>query len=133
MLPEMPESLMPHSQELPLAVFDRDGVLDLVDGEVELLQELAEMFLDDLPGQVELIQSALAASDASAVNLVTHQLKSSVGNLGGRAAHEVIHKLEDASREDNLADANEQFAICQRELEQFQAALSDFLNEQHPQ
>ena len=124
---------MPHSQELPLAVFDRDGVLDLVDGEVELLQELAEMFLDDLPGQVELIQSALAASDASAVNLVTHQLKSSVGNLGGRAAHEVIHKLEDASREDNLADANEQFAICQRELEQFQAALSDFLNEQHPQ
>lgn len=120
---------MTHSQEVPLAVFDRDGVLDLVDGEVELLQELAEMFLEDLPGQVELIQNAIAASDASTVNSVTHQLKSSVGNLGGRASQEVIRKLEEASREENLSDANEQFAICQRELEQFQAALSDFLNE----
>ena len=120
---------MTESQGLPLTVFDREGVLDLVDGEVELLQELADMFLEDPPGQIELIQTALAANDAEAVQSVTHQLKSSIGNLGGRAAQEVVRKLEDASRESHLADADELFAKCQRELEQFQAALSDFLAE----
>jgi HPt (histidine-containing phosphotransfer) domain-containing protein len=120
---------MTDSQGPPLAIFDREAVLDLVDGEVELLQELAEMFLEDLPGQIELIQNALATSDAAAVQSVTHQLKSSVGNLGGRAAQEVVRELEDASRENNLVDANEQFEICQRELKQFQTALSEFLVE----
>lgn len=87
------------------------------------------MFLEELPGQLELIQKALVTSDAAAVRSVTHQLKSSVGNLGGRAAQEVIWELEDASRNNNLVGVNERFEICQRELKQFQTALSGFLAE----
>lgn len=118
---------MLESSDKPLVVFDRDAVLDLVDGEVELLQELAEMFLQDLPSQIELIQKALAVSDPVAVQRVTHQLKSSVGNLGGRSAHRYVRELEQSSREGDLADADEQFAKCQQELAQFSVALSEFL------
>ena len=45
---------MPETTET-LAVLDRAAALDLVDGEMELLEDLAGMFLEDLPSNVEQI------------------------------------------------------------------------------
>lgn len=115
------------SIESPLAIFDRDAVLDLVDGEMELLQDLAGMLLEDLPGNVEQIENAIAAGDVSTVHHVTHQLKSSVGNLGGRAAQNAVQQLEQNARDGHIDGSQELFANCRYELDRFCTELNAFL------
>ena len=124
-----PECLMSLPSMLPPPVFDRDAVLDFVDGEFDLLQELVQDFLQELPSQVVQIQNAITEGDAAVVHNVTHQLKSSIGNLGGRAAYEVVQDLELASGKRDFSTADGQFSECRYELTQFCMALSGFLAE----
>ena len=118
---------MPETTET-LAVLDRAAVLDLGDGEMELLEDLAGMFLEDLPGNVEQIESAIAAGDTSTVHQVTHQLKSSVGNLGGRAAQQAVQQLEQHARHGHVDGSTELFASCRQELDRFCEELNVFLS-----
>ena len=120
---------MSSSSVLPPPVLDRDVVLELIDGEIDQLQELVEVFLQSLPAQVVQIQDALMEGDSAAVEQVAHQLKSSVRELGGLAACDVMNRLEVASKDRELSGADDQLTACRRELTQFCVALSGFLAE----
>jgi len=120
---------MSQSSVLSPPVFDRDAVLDLIDGEFDQLQGLVEVFLQALPSQVVQIQDALTDGDTAVIHSVTHELKSSIRDLGGLAAYEVVHRLDMASRDCNLSAADNEFSACRDELTQFCVALSGFLAE----
>lgn len=104
-------------------VFDRESVLDMVDGEIDFMQELIEMFLEDLPGHLDTIRQGIGGNDATVVQQTAHRLKSSVGNLGGRAAQESVIELEHEARSGSVAGANELFQRCEFELDRFQQEL----------
>ena len=70
------------TQYLDAPVFDREAVLEMVDGEVEFVQELVQIFLEDLPTQLESLRASWANADADAVQQVGHGLEGSIGNLG---------------------------------------------------
>lgn len=118
---------MLNQMELPLPVFDLDAVLELVDGEIELLQEIAEMFQSDLPSNMEQVRNALTAGNTEVVHQVTHRLKSTVGNLGGRAAHKAVQDLEKSARDGQTENTDELFANFQHELTHFSDTLAEFL------
>lgn len=105
-------------------VFDRDSVIDMVDGEIDFMQELIEMFLDDLPTHIETIRQGISSNDAESVQQVTHRLKTSVGNLGGRRAQPLVKELEQQARTGSVAGTDDLFARCEFEIEQFQQELA---------
>ena len=61
---------------------------------MELLQELAGLFLDECPQRMAEIREAIARRDAAALEQAAHALKGSVANFGARAAIEAAHRLE---------------------------------------
>jgi len=85
-----------------IAVLDRAIALSRVGGDAELLQEMAQLFLEECPSQLESVRAAVRARDAKALERSAHSLKGSVGNFGAAAAHQAAFELEMLGRRGEL-------------------------------
>ncbi len=85
-----------------LAVLDRAIALSRVGGDSELLQEMAQLFLEECPSQMEAIREAVQKRDPRAIERSAHSLKGSVGNFGATAAQEAAATLETLGRAGDL-------------------------------
>ncbi len=83
--------------------------LERVGGDRELLEEVAQLFLDDYPNSIAEIQTALAAGDPRGVERGAHTLKGAVSNFGADSVVETALALEMAGRNGDLTTAPEEF------------------------
>lgn len=97
--------------------------MDRLEGDRELLKELAGLYLDDEQGLVNEIGAAVKAHEADALRRSAHTLKGSVGNFCAPGAHAAAAALEAAGRDGLLDDAPVLFDRLNLELERFRAAL----------
>jgi two-component system, sensor histidine kinase and response regulator len=74
-------------------------------GGQELLAELAGLFLEDVPPQLEALREATEGGDASSVQRVAHTLKGSCGNMGAVRMATICAELEDVGRSGELERA----------------------------
>jgi len=96
-------------------VFDRAGFLERVMGDEEIAEQIVEVFLDDIPKQIESLKQALEASDPETFHRVVHGIKGAAANVGGEALCELAAQVEKACKEgrfDSVADSCHQFE-CQ--------------------
>jgi len=73
---------------------DLNQALEVVDGDVEILQMVVEMFLGEYGEQMAALGEAVARRDAPDVERVAHRLKGVVSNVGGKAASKPAGRLE---------------------------------------
>ena len=85
--------------EPPLHVPD---LLASLDGDHELLEELATIFLSDYPARFAAIRSAVEQRDAGALQAAAHALKGSAANFGAPAAIDAAERLESMGRRGDL-------------------------------
>ncbi len=85
--------------------FDMQQALARVDGDRELLGELAALFLEEYPRFLAQIQEAINKNDSSALSYAAHTLKGSVGNFAATDAFEAAFTLERIGRQGNLTQA----------------------------
>ncbi|MBY0507797.1 MAG: Hpt domain-containing protein [Bryobacteraceae bacterium] len=83
--------------------------LDRVGGDQELLEEVAQLFLEDYPNSIAEIEQALANGDPRGVERGAHSLKGAVSNFGADSVVETALALELAGRQGDLSTAPEQF------------------------
>ncbi|MBI3209481.1 MAG: Hpt domain-containing protein [Candidatus Solibacter usitatus] len=88
-----------------LAVLAQAVALSRVGGDAELLQEMAQIFLEECPVQMEAVREAVRNRDAKALERSAHSLKGSVGNFGAAQTQETAYRLEMMGRKGNIADA----------------------------
>jgi len=103
---------------------DLNAALEVVDGDIELLRDVVEMFLQEYPAQIETLREALAQQDAPGVESAAHRLKGILGNVGGIAARHPAHYLETMGEEGEL-DGGE---IALQELEGEIARVAAFFS-----
>lgn len=108
-------------------VFDLDEALENIGGDMDLLKEILEIFLDDYPNQMEQIQEGILAGDSKAVEQAAHSLKGSVANFAAGRAREAAYRLEVLGREGNLGEAKEALADLEREIGDLAAAMNAVL------
>ncbi len=82
---------------------DREAALARVGGDLELLQEIARLFLDDTPNMLGAIEKAAESGDAKALERAAHTLKGCVSNFGAADAYEAALNLEKMGRAADLA------------------------------
>jgi two-component system sensor histidine kinase/response regulator len=99
------------------------ALLELFDGDRELLRELARIFLDDCPARLSAIQAAVERSDAAALFEAAHGLRGSVANFGAAPAVEAALKLELMGKAGDLTGAPSAFADLQQEMTAFAGKL----------
>jgi len=106
-----------------LLQLDEALALSRVGGDVELLKEVVELFLDDYPSSLEKIKSAVASSDAKALEHHAHSLKGSVSTLGANRAFEAAFTLEKQGRCGDLTGASDGLLELQQALEALRPEL----------
>ena len=83
---------------------DRELALSRVGGDVDLLKEIAILFVQDYPRVLLELHQAIACGDAQAVERTAHGLKGSVSKFGAQAAMEAARTLENLGRARELEE-----------------------------
>jgi signal transduction histidine kinase/DNA-binding response OmpR family regulator len=113
----------------PEEILDRLTALARVDGDANLLGELAGLFLADSARLLSAVEEAVARGDAKALERAAHALKSSVGNFAAHAAFQAAARLEMLGRQGDLAEAQEAYAALEQEIERLRPALLNLQRE----
>jgi two-component system, sensor histidine kinase and response regulator len=105
-------------------VFDWATALASVDGDAELLREMAKVFLADCPRQMSEVQQAIVTGDHRALMTAAHTLKGSVGTFAAHTAYEATLKLETMGRHGDMMHAQEAYLTLQGAVEGLIRALA---------
>jgi two-component system, sensor histidine kinase and response regulator len=96
-------------------------------GDQGFLAELYELFLEDVPAQLEALRKDIEGGDAPSVERVAHTLKGSCGNIGATRMATICAELEEAGRSGDLACAPALAARLKAELGRVRVALEEEL------
>jgi CheY-like chemotaxis protein/HPt (histidine-containing phosphotransfer) domain-containing protein len=104
-------------------IFDREGFLKRVMGDAGLARELAEIFLSDMPGQVEQLKVGIATGDIRLAGQQAHRIKGAASNVGGVTLQKVAYSMEVAGKEGDLKrlgslmpELEEQFELLKQSI-----------------
>jgi HPt (histidine-containing phosphotransfer) domain-containing protein len=80
------------------AVFDREGLLERLGGDEELLTELIGLFVEESQGLLAKVRSAIGEGDTHRIERAAHSLKGSLLNISAPSAAEKAYQLEQVGR-----------------------------------
>ena len=95
---------------------DYSAALARVGGDVELLQELAGMFLEEYPKLLEEVRRGLVDQNASAAGNAAHQLKGLLAQFGAETARQAAYAVERPAREGDLGAARQNLQILEEAM-----------------
>ncbi len=112
-------------------IMDRAAALAHVEGDRDLLSEMAELFLKNTPGLMQAIHRAAEWGDAIALAQAAHKLKGSISNFCAPEAFDAVARLEDAAihrdcsaAEKALLELESAIARLRPELESLQKGVN---------
>ena len=104
--PEPDRQALPVTDPAPaVRAFDREQLLQRIEGDRALLVEVVELFSETGPALLEAVKSAVAVGDSVAVERAAHNLVGVLLNLAAPAAAEQARSLEALARRRDLAHA----------------------------
>ena len=102
---------------------DKALALARVEGDADLLGEMAGLFLDSYPELLCEIREAVAQGDRQALERAAHSLRGSVSNFAARAAVEASLKLEMMARHGDLTESEQALDALEEEIERLTPTL----------
>lgn len=93
------------------------------DGDVEVLTQLAEIFLADSRERLDEIRRAAVERDAEALRRSAHTMKGSIGVFTEEGAFEAAERLEALARHGDLAEAADAYCALEREMDRLLPTL----------
>jgi len=106
-------------------VLDKNSILAVFEGDVDLMRQVVGLFLVECPGQMSAIRAAVEHSDAGAIKLAAHSLKGSLSNFAAPGAFRAAQRLEGIGHEGNLSQAEEAFRLLEEQISLLHAAMAD--------
>ncbi len=118
-----PEANSAHDNESePLPpVFDQEGLMERIDGDLETLEILLSAFSNDIAGHLEELESAIGTADWSRAKKVAHTVKGTAANLGAARLSQLALNIEHRMAEEKHMGAVE------KDVTILAAAADDFL------
>jgi two-component system, sensor histidine kinase and response regulator len=104
-------------------VLDQAAALAQMDGDADLLAEMAGVLLQDCPKQLSAIRTAIAHDDSKLVERAAHKLKGSLGIFGAQQAFEAALRLETVAAAGDLTRAEENLSVLEVALKRLSPAL----------
>ena len=101
------------------SIFNRATLLDRVGGDEEFLIELVKLFLQEAPKLLESMLSAIEKDDRILLHRSAHTLKGSAANISAKELQQVALKLEELSKEGDVAAIHELFAETKKVFNRF--------------
>jgi two-component system sensor histidine kinase/response regulator len=112
------------SSSIPVEAVNMKELLARIDGDVEFICELAEIFREDYPRQIGAARECLDDGDAAGVKRAAHGLKGALANLAATYAASLAGSLERMAGSGNLEGAEPILDELQGEVQRVFLALS---------
>lgn len=118
------ETDMEDEQMADKQIFDKKGLLNQVMEDQELLQDLINGFLDDIPEQIEALKGYLENKETEKASRQAHTIKGSAANMFGQSLMLTAKNIEKICQSGDLSEAKgllpeleEQFQKLKQEME----------------
>ena len=122
----------PAPEAISADVLDLPAALVQVDGDGDLLREVAGIFLETCPTMVEHLRSACRAQNLAEIAQLAHTLKGAVSNFSARGAFEAAVNLQSAATQGRPAAIQPALASLEEHLARLQRALAALVGGQVP-
>lgn len=120
----------PSSSHRAAPTFNLDEALQRVDGDRDLLAEIAGIFLSNAPAMVADVLAAVNAGNADGVSRTAHRLKGSILTFGAPAAAGAALTLEANGRAGDLSTAHADVERLSAEVDRLRDGLEGLVREQ---
>jgi CheY-like chemotaxis protein len=139
---ELIESVAPDAKRAPAApppsgspapepsapeAFSLEKALVRLDGDTDLLKELAQLFLEDHMALLSKIRDSIDARDGKGLERAAHTFKGSVANFGADLAQQTALRLENMGRDGNLDPAGAAYFQLENHIAQITPTLTSLL------
>jgi HPt (histidine-containing phosphotransfer) domain-containing protein len=104
---------------------DLPRFMTIVDGDKGLMEELAQIFLEDCPGQMTELRHAIDRGDTVQLERTAHSLKGSLGTIAASRARALAHELERMGHSADLEKAALTLHQLSAEIERLTAFFAD--------
>lgn len=98
-------------------------LLEIIDGDAEMLHQLVQVFSDDMPSQLGQIEAAIRKGDSDELRRSAHLFKGSVANFGAALLTDKALQLEIKGRKGDLTGAMDLFHVMKRDAEELRVQL----------
>ena len=113
-----PNSAPAQTNGHPAGALDRGALLDRVEGDIELLGDIIELFKEDSVRQIAAIRDAIDTKQADLLRLAAHTLKGTCGNLGAPEAAATALQLEKLAATGDLSRARDHLRLLEEQIQQ---------------
>lgn len=100
-------------------VFDKDGALDRVDNDRELLVEIFQILEEQIAQTFVDLRAHIASNDSASFRSTAHSLKGASANVGANMLAEIMKSLEVRGQKSEIADAETDIARAQEAAKLF--------------
>jgi HPt (histidine-containing phosphotransfer) domain-containing protein len=111
------------------SVMDADQVLQRLGNDEDLLRDIIQIYLEDVPGMVKKIHAAVEENDANSLQRAAHSLKGLASTLSAHEVVDVAYRLEHIAATRNLADAAKTAVEVDQRVDELSRAVKDYLRQ----
>jgi HPt (histidine-containing phosphotransfer) domain-containing protein len=97
-------------------VVEEKALLETLENDAQLLKEVIGIFLEDSPGKLAELRTAVTARNSNQIAIGSHSLRGSISVFGCKAAVEAARNLESIGRQGKVECADEAFSVLEREM-----------------
>jgi len=105
---------------------DMAEVMEILDGDKELLIECFDEILSHMPQTLAEIQSAIEHKNALTLDEAAHKLRGSLKYMAAAQAADVAYQLEIMGKEQNLGSADDTFKTLSYECEKVKEFMKQY-------
>ena len=102
---------------------DRDALINLLDGNPDLITTIIDSFLNDCPDYMASIRAAVEDEEGEVLEREAHGLKGAAGSLRAVPTSEAAQVLEEMGHTGNFEEAESALDALEHEVERLKADL----------
>ena len=106
-------------------VLEQSDLRRRIGNDEELLSDLLELSLEDIPGQIQSLRRAIGQQDEETAMRAAHTIKGASDNIGAFAMREVALAMEIQARRPHLGELERLLPRLEWELKQFRHAVDE--------
>ena len=107
----------------PKDVLDTEKAIDMIGGDMELLKEILDIFVADLPRKLDDLRAGISTGDATLVKRAAHSLKGSSSNICAEGVRKIAADMEQLAGDGDLATAASKMPSLESELARLKEAI----------
>ncbi|MBT4499640.1 MAG: Hpt domain-containing protein [Gemmatimonadetes bacterium] len=107
-------------------IFDRDTMLERTMGDEGLSRMVIDVFLADIPRQIQILREFLEGGDVAGSERQAHTIKGAAANVGGEVLRELAFEMEKAARAGDLSTARAHVSELEAQFDRLKEAMITF-------